>query len=67
VQGTVELALWIGVDGKVYNVIVKKALSAELTDNAVAAVKEWTFNPGRGRNGKPANVEEIVDITYHLR
>lgn len=66
-QGTVELALWIGVDGKVYNVIVKKALSAELTENAVAAVKEWTFRPGKGRNGKPANVQEIVDITYHLR
>lgn len=67
VQGTVELALWIGVDGKVYNVIVKKALSAELTENAAAAVKEWTFKPGKGRNGKPANVQEIVDITYHLR
>lgn len=67
VQGTVELALWIGVDGKVFNVMVKKALSDELTENAVAAVKEWTFKPGRGRNGKPANVQEIVDITYHLR
>jgi TonB family protein len=67
VQGTVGLALWIGVDGKVYNVIVKKALSAELTENAVAAVKEWTFRPGKGPGGKPANVQEIVDITYHLR
>ncbi|MGA7913648.1 MAG: TonB family protein [Candidatus Acidiferrales bacterium] len=66
VQGKVELALWIGVDGKVFNVIVKKALSAELTENAVAAVKDWTFKPGKGPGGKPANVQEIVEITYHL-
>ena len=41
-------------------------LDQELDDKAVAALKQWKFEPGQ-REGKPVAVRITVDMTFTLR
>lgn len=47
-QGTVELAALITPDGQAQNITVIQPLPHGLTENAIAAVKEWKFTPANG-------------------
>ena len=63
-QGMVELLVVIGVDGRVYDIHVKKGLPDGLTMTAVQAAQRWKLKPAVNLNGKPAAVQEIIEMQF---
>jgi len=68
IQGTVVLDADVLADGTVGDVKVKKSLDTRhgLDQQAVAAVKQWTFEPGT-KDGKPVPVRVDIEITFTLK
>jgi TonB family protein len=66
VQGVVILQTIIDTLGKVTNVRVLKGLPSGLTEAAVAAVREWKFNPAT-LDGQPVAVYYMVTITFSVQ
>jgi TonB family protein len=66
IQGLVEVEAVVGVDGTVSRARVTKSLDTQLglDENAVDAVKSWSFEPGR-LNGAPVPV--VVRLTLEFR
>ena len=64
VTGTVVLQATIDKTGKVTNVEALKGLGLGLTEAAVAAVKQWRYEPAT-LNGKPIAV--YYQVTVHFR
>ena len=64
IQGTVVLQAVIGKDGSVLNVEVVSG-NPVLRQAAVAAVKQWRFNP-YFRNGEPVEAQTEVKVTFAL-
>jgi TonB family protein len=67
VSGVVVLQLLIGADGKVQEVEVLQDPDPRLTKAAVEAVKQWEFEPARGKDGKPLSVKSSVTINFALK
>jgi periplasmic protein TonB len=65
-QGTITLKCVVSSEGTTRNVEIVNRLDWELDDNAVAALKQWKFEPGQ-RDGKPVAVRITVDMTFTLR
>jgi TonB family protein len=65
-QGMVEVEAVVGTDGTVTRARVSKSLDTQLglDQNALDAVKSWTFEPGR-LNGQPVPV--VVTLTLEFR
>ena len=68
IQGAVVLEVIVGTDGTVTDVRVKRSLDRQygLDDQAVAAVKKWTFAPGR-KNDVAVPVLVEIEMTFTLR
>jgi protein TonB len=68
IQGTVLMSTVVKADGTVGDVKVIESLDSELgLDNqAVEAVKQWTFKPGT-REGKPVAVRVAVEMHFTLK
>lgn len=68
IQGKVELQTVVGTDGKPGEVTVKTSLDKThgLDDNAVDALKQWRFEPGR-KDGKAVPVLVSVEMTFVLK
>jgi TonB family protein len=66
ISGDVTLALEIGEDGTVRDVRVKQSLDKGLDQNAVAAARQWKFEPGK-KDGQPVPVEATVVIRFALK
>jgi protein TonB len=64
-QGTVIVAVVIGVDGHVYNPRILRPLGLGLDQKALEAVKLWRFEPAR-RNGQPVQVAADIEVNFHL-
>lgn len=64
-QGTVVVAIAIGVDGNVHGVKVVRELDATLDQKAMDAVRQWQFSPAR-MNGLPVPVEVMVEVNFRL-
>ena len=64
-QGPVILTAEIWLDGKAHNVRVMKRLPYGLTWSAIAAVREWRFQPGT-KLGKPVKVAATIDVNFRL-
>lgn len=66
-EGTVLLAVRVGMDGRVEQVEVRTGSSYRLLDEAARnAVREWRFQPGT-RNGRPEAMEVLVPVHFVLR
>lgn len=65
-QGVVILRLVIDETGTVAEVEVLKGLPYGLTDQAIAAVKNWTFEPAQHK-GKPVSVLYNITINFRLQ
>ncbi len=67
ISGAVTLDVEVRADGTVGNASVARSLDAAhgLDANAVAAVKQWTFEPGT-YNGEPVPVLTAVTVQYRL-
>ncbi len=68
IEGDVWLKVVVLPDGTVGRVEVVKSLDAVhgLDDQAVAAARQWLFNPGT-KDGKPVAVRVMLELTFTLR
>jgi TonB family protein len=66
VQGVVTLECVVQPDGAIGETRVTKALHPGLDQEAIKAVKQWRFKPGR-RDGKPVPVRITLEVTFTLR
>jgi TonB family protein len=64
--GTVTLSAVIGADGKAQRISVQRALPCGLDQRAIEAIKDWSFKPATGPDGKPAAVIQTIEVTFHL-
>lgn len=64
-QGTVVLALVVGVDGRPRDVRVQRSLGLGLDEKAMEAVRTWRFEPAR-KNGQPVPVAVNVEVNFNL-
>lgn len=60
---TVSIIFIVGEDGRVENPIVQSSTNAEFDSSALAAVRQWRFEPGR-RNGEAVRFRMRVPITF---
>lgn len=68
IQGDLEVEAIVLADGKVGEVRVVRSLDKEygLDLQAVNAVKQWEFKPGR-KDGQPVPVLVNIELTFRLR
>jgi TonB family protein len=66
IQGIVAADVWIGLDGvpKIGDVVSHAGPDLDLA--AVDAMKEWRYEPATC-NGKPVEVETVVQVEYTIR
>ena len=64
-EGTVVLAMEVGVDGGVHDLQVLRSVDAVLDQKAIEAVRQWKFSPAR-MNGLPVPVQIQVEIKLRL-
>jgi TonB family protein len=69
IQGIVAVEAIVNADGTVGEVRVVHSLDKQygLDEAAVAAVKEWTFKPGRTKDGQAVPVLVDIELTFALR
>lgn len=60
---TVHILFLVGTDGRVENPIVHKSSDPLFDAAALAAIKQWRFEPGK-RNGQPVRFRMRVPITF---
>ena len=65
IEGKVVLYAEVTSDGEPDNVQVKESLDPGLDANAIAAVNEWRFDPGR-KDGKPVRTSATIEINFRL-
>jgi protein TonB len=66
ITGDVELEIVVRHDGSVGDVHVLQGLGSGLDERAIAAVKQWRFDPAR-RKGVPVDVLVEVAVEFTLR
>jgi len=68
IQGTVFLKAVVLADGTVGEVTVERSLDTTygLDEQAVKAMKQWLFTPGK-KDGKPVAVRVSVEMTFTLK
>ena len=66
IEGDVLLEARVGVDGHPRNLHVVKSLGFGLDENALLAVREWKFRPGR-HSGAPVETTTEVRVEFSLR
>jgi TonB family protein len=65
INGNVIVKMVVMADGKVGDVKVIKSLEPGLDQQAVAAVKNWTFDPAT-KDGKPVAVYLKAEVSFRL-
>jgi TonB family protein len=65
-MGTVLLKIVVDVDGKAKDIQVVNALGLGLDEQAVLAVRQWTFKPGE-KDGAPVPVLAQIEINFKLK
>ena len=66
VQGSVVLWMVVDTDGRVKHVRVAKSVCCGLDEQAVAAIRQWKFDPATNKDGKPVAVQLNVEINFRL-
>jgi TonB family protein len=66
IQGTVTLSVLIGSSGSAKKISVIKELPCGLTQQAVDSVAHWRFKPAVDAEGKPADVQQTVEVSFYL-
>jgi TonB family protein len=66
IRGTVELSLTVGTDGIAHDIVVTKSLGHGLDEKALAAVRQWRFDPA-AEDSKliPALIKVRVDFRLY--
>ncbi len=63
-EGTVQLSLVVGTDGRAHDVRVQRSLGMGLDESAVETVKTWIFDPAT-EDGKP--VAKPINVTVMFK
>jgi TonB family protein len=66
VEGEVELEAVIATDGTVSETRVTRSLDPDLDLQAVAAARQWVFNPGTDPSGTPVAVIVTLMMSFRL-
>lgn len=68
IEGTVTMSTIVRTDGTPTDIEVTTSLDTTygLDDQAVAALKQWRFEPGR-KDGKPVNVRVSIEMRFSLK
>ncbi len=66
IQGTVTLRVVISTTGYAEDIRVIKSLDPGLDANAITAVSNWQFKPGK-KDGQPVAVYATIEVTFHLQ
>jgi TonB family protein len=64
-QGTVTLWLVVGPDGRPRDARVARSLGMGLDEKAVAAVRQWKFEPAM-KDGRPVAVQINVEVNFRM-
>ena len=64
-QGTVTLWLVVGADGRPRDARVARSLGMGLDEKALAAVRQWKFEPAM-KDGRPVAVQINVEVNFRL-
>lgn len=64
-QGTVILWVVIRPDGRAHDIRVSRALGMGLDEKAIAAVRNWRFQPAE-KDGHPVAVQVNVEVNFRL-
>jgi protein TonB len=58
----------VRTDGKPSDVEITQSLDTEhgLDDQAIAALKQWQFEPGR-KDGRPVSVRVTIEMRFSLK
>jgi len=65
-DGTVVLRAQILTDGSVAKVSVVRGLPCGLSDEALKAVKTWTFKAATGPDGRPVVADTPIEVTFRF-
>src|SRR5262249_40057076 len=65
IEGTVKLLATVGPDGRTRDIRVSDSLEPSLDENAIQAIKKWTFDPCT-KDGKPVACRMKVEVEYRL-
>jgi TonB family protein len=65
-DGSILLRAQILADGSVAKVSVVRGLPCGLTDEALKAVKTWTFKPATGPDGKPVVADTPIEVIFRF-
>src|SRR6185436_5175720 len=66
IQGLVLLEAIVDTDGTLTNIKVARSLNPDLDRNAVAALKQWRFEPGK-KEGEAVPVKLAIEVNFNLR
>jgi TonB family protein len=66
IEGVVTAEVHVDANGKVSGSRVVKGLGFGLDQNALLAVRDWQFIPGK-RNGIPVEMTTRIDVAFNLR
>jgi TonB family protein len=64
-QGTVGLWMIVGPDGRPRDVKISRSLGMGLDEKAIAAVRQWKFEPAM-KDGRPVAVQINVEVNFRL-
>jgi TonB family protein len=64
-EGTVFVSVVVGTDGQAHNLTIFKGLGLGLDENALEAIQQWRFKPGR-KDGESVNVRATIEVNFHL-
>lgn len=65
ISGSVAMSIIVEKDGTASNMMIVKSLDPGLDQAAIAAVKQWKFEPGK-KDGKPVRVSATIEMNFRL-
>jgi len=64
-SGTVVVYAEVGADGFAHNLAVLSGIGMGLDENAIAAIRQWTFKPAM-KDGQPVAVGITIEVNFRL-
>lgn len=65
-EGRVLLAVTVTTEGHATDFLLLKRLGLGLDEKAIETIKNWSFRPGSGSDGKPVPVRITVEMEFRL-
>lgn len=66
IQGTTVLSVVIHPDGRAHRILVEESLRPDLDRQAIEAIKQWTFIPGK-KDGTVVSVAATIEVNFRLQ